>query len=179
MRSRVSRPVAGLLFAIVATLLTGMLSAMPWRPYGADRSLVRLSWRAVGELVEECRRPTAEENAKLPAHMRREEICEGRTTSFVLRVLLDGKPVLEDTIRAAGARGDRPVYVFREVAVPAGAHDLSIAFDSLLPAAGTARERNNEFPEHLTLDTRAQFRPGDILLITYDEAQRRLVARSS
>lgn len=174
--SRPARAV-GILVAIAATALTGVLSAVPWQPNGADRSLVRLSWRATGGLIEECRRPTAEENAKLPAHMRREEICEGRNASFVLVVAVDGRPVMADTIVASGARGDRPVYVFREVSLQPGTHDLSVAFDSLLPRE--ARARGNEFPAHLTLDTRILLDTGDIVLITYDEVRGELVARSS
>lgn len=46
---------------------------------------IRLSWRAVGRPVEQCRTPSAEELAQLPVHMRRSEICERRLSAFLDR----------------------------------------------------------------------------------------------
>jgi len=69
------------------------LAALSLTPYTAepgDRAVVRLAWRARGERVRECRRLTGEELARLPQHMRQEEVCERRILSYRLRVDLDG-----------------------------------------------------------------------------------------
>jgi len=180
---RIATRVAGTMMAVAATASIIGLSGLPWTPPGADRSLLRLAWRAVGELVEECRRPTAEENERLPAHMRREQVCEGRTAPFHLRVEVDGRPVIDDTVFSAGARGDRPVYVFRELEIEAGAHSVAVDFITLLPAGGApvrtgAAAAAPAFPDTLRFEGRVAGEPGRITLLTYDADRRSLVSRS-
>lgn len=178
MKRTVPNVVGGAVVVIAAMASVGLLSAVPWAPAGADRSVLRLSWRAAGGLIEECRRPTEEENARLPAHMRRDEICEGRTASFELKVVIDGATLLQDTLDAEGARGDRPIHVLRDIDLESGTHDVLVTFETLLPAPASAVERQTEFPDRLRLEARVDIGPGDIVLVTYDPARRTLVTRA-
>jgi len=144
---------------LVAALLTAGLvvgSALPYTANRDERALVRLSWRAVGEPVKECRVPTAEELASLPQHMRRSEICEARLSPFHLRVAIDGRVVFDDRILPSGARQDRPTYVFEEFPVAPGEHRLEIRF---------AEERGEVEGAPLTLDETVTLHPRDILLV--------------
>jgi hypothetical protein len=125
--------------------------------------LLRLSWRAVGERVEACREPTEEENAALPPHMRRSEICEARLSPFRLAVAIDGNPVLERRIRPGGARQDRPAYVFQEFPVAAGAHRLEVVFESEPEDGAVAAAR-----PPLVLDERVVLGRREIFLVTID-----------
>ena len=59
--------------------------------------------------------------------MRRDEVCEGTGISYRLRIALNGEGVEETLIRGGGTRGDRPIYVFRELRVEPGAHRLEIS----------------------------------------------------
>jgi hypothetical protein len=145
---------------VAALLTTGLVvgSALPYAVNRDERALVRLSWRAVGEPVKECRVPTPEELAALPQHMRRPEICEARLSPFHLRVAIDGRAVFDGQILPSGARQDRPTYVFEEFSVAPGEHRLEIRF---------AEERGEVERElaPLTLDETVTLRPRDILLV--------------
>jgi hypothetical protein len=165
----------GVLLACVATWGLVALSDVEWRPGEGDDAWVRLSWRSVGERIEECRSPTEEELAALPLHMRRSEICEGRLAPSLLVVELDGERLVEREVHAAGARRDRPTYVFEELPVRPGRHHLRITFSVLSEGI----EGDVEAP--LVLDEEIAPGPRQIVLVTRlesdDAGPARLVAR--
>jgi len=183
-------------FALAAAVVVGTgaaLAALSSAPYTAeptDRAIVRLAWRARGERVRECHRRSAEELARLPQHMRQEEVCERRILPYRLQVDLDGARVVDELVRAGGAREDRPLFVFHDLSVMPGTHHLQITF----AREGTAEEeqeeegevdateagrRARETPERLGLDTPVVFVPRQIVLVTYDDEGRRLLLASS
>src|SRR5690606_18973360 len=55
-----ARRIAGLALAAAALAATTVLSQWPWQADQGGRSLLRISWRARGERIEDCRRATAE-----------------------------------------------------------------------------------------------------------------------
>jgi hypothetical protein len=118
----------GLAVATLVTLGIGAASQAPWTATGPDEALLRLSWRAQSETREECRPLTAEEKAELPIHMQVPEVCESQAIPYLLRVSIDGSVLLADTVHGAGAREDRPVYVFREIGLIPGRHALAVEF---------------------------------------------------
>lgn len=132
MRNWARYSVAGVL-AVAATLGLRGLSHLPFAAERDPRAVVRLSWRVVGQQIRECRRLSPEELGQLPAHLRREEVCEGRVAPYRLHVLVDGTVADSGLVRAAGARQDRPIYVFREISIEPGAHRLEISFVSESP----------------------------------------------
>ena len=126
------KPLTQGLAALVAVGLTAGLvwcTALPYQHESSEEAVIRLSWRTVGERVEECRTPSEEELAALPPHMRQGEICEGAMLPFRLRVAVDGASLFDGQVRTAGARGDRPAYVFQEFRVAPGAHHLQVRFE--------------------------------------------------
>ena len=102
---------------------SGLVAAADHEAVGA---LIRLSWRTASERIEHCRRLSVEEIAELPVHMRREEVCEGRLVPYRLRVALDDSMVIDEVVQPAGARGDRPLFVLRDLAVPAGEYVVTV-----------------------------------------------------
>lgn len=105
-------------------------------------AMVRVSWSARPERVETCRRLSDEEYARLPVHMRRRVECEGATARYELRVLRDSVLLAVDTVRGGGLRHDRELYVYREIAVPAGPARIAVRFvrlDSSLAADALLR----------------------------------------
>lgn len=127
-----ARSALALGLSIAAVALVALLSnARLSRP--AEHAMVRLSWRTQPVRVEECRRLSEEELAALPAHMRRPEVCDGRFADYLLALYIDGQPTVLDTIRPAGVRRDRPVYVLHEVMVEPGTHRVRVDFSALLP----------------------------------------------
>src|SRR5690606_15072501 len=98
------------------------------REPGAGDAVLRLSWRVRGIRIQECRTLTPEELDALPPHMRRPEVCEGRIAPYRLRVRVDCRVLADTLVHAAGAREDRPVYVFREFRVVPGVHRVDLRF---------------------------------------------------
>ncbi len=166
--------------ALAALAAVGALSQLPYTAERATHAVIRLAWRARGERVEECRRLTPEELARIPAHMRREEECVGRLLPYRLQVTLDGSRAVDQLVQAAGARHDRPLFVFRELPVSPGQHALAVTFthEGTLPA-GARAEEEAERPLRLVLDTIVTLTARRALLVTYDEARRELVVKDA
>ena len=163
--------------AVLALLRLGSLA-----PYTAERdvgAIVRLAWRARGERVRDCRRSTPDEMAKLPAHMRQAEVCEGRILPYRLVVELDGAAAVSQLIHGAGAREDRPLYVFQELVMPPGTHRIVLSFtrEGTPPADSTTTSGALATPARLTLDTTVTIGSRRVVLVTYDEERERLVVR--
>jgi hypothetical protein len=156
--------VAALGGALGAALLTAGLvlgSRVPWRVEGGGDASIRLSWRVVGERIEQCREPTAAEQANLPPHMRQTRLCERRLAPFRLAVRVDGAELLDASVRPSGAREDRPTYVFHELRVPPGEHRLELRFEvERPPGSGPPAQ------PPLLLDERVRLAPRRVLLVT-------------
>ncbi len=114
----------------------------------------------------------------MPEHMRRAEICEGRLAPYALHVELDDSTAVSDTIRASGARQDRPIYVFRELRIRPGAHELHVRFTRAVPANG-GQPDTRAVPRQMELETLLSAGSGEVVLITFDEERRQLVRRTS
>lgn len=163
-----SRAAAGALVAAAVMLAIGAGSRAPWRVED-DRAAIRLAWQARSERLEECRPLTEEEQARRPVHMRRSEVCETRAVAYLLRVEVDGREVVADTVRGAGARADRPVHVSRELRVPPGEHALDVTFR---PLAGGPEATG------LRLSVRLDLAPREVALVTHDAAADELMLRT-
>jgi hypothetical protein len=170
--SRALRLALAAVLAAASAAGVAALSQLAYTPPAAEEATLRLSWRARGERVQECRRLSAEEIAALPAHMRREEECTGRFLPSHLRVEVGGRVLVDDTVRASGARGDRPLYVFREIPLPPGTHDLRVRF------AREGRGSAEATPALLELSRPLSLAPGEVALVTYDAELRALVLRT-
>jgi hypothetical protein len=165
----------GVLVALLMTAAIGALSQVPYRAVPAGQAWIRLSWRVSAPRIEECRTLTAEELAKLPVHMRRDEVCETTGIPYRLRIVLNGEGVEETLIRGAGTRGDRPIYVYRELRVPSGTHRLEII---LTPEAGVEASAGDAPVEALELAEDLDLADGDVALITRSEVGRLVVRRA-
>jgi hypothetical protein len=164
---------------MVASL--GLLTRFEHTPGDPDAAELRLAWRARVPLVEECRRLSEEEQAELPVHMRREVVCEGRVASYRLEVSVDGSVRYRATVSGAGARGDRPIYVFESLALAPGSREIVVAFDRLGEAADStvqsSRAGVETIPARLSVRRTVDVAPRDVLLVSYDPVQRELVLR--
>lgn len=170
----------GVLLALAAAAAIAALSGVSYVTEPAQYGLIRLAWRARGEQVRRCRRLSAEELAKLPPHMRQEQVCERGILPYHLRVSVDDTTLVNEEVRAGGARADRPLFVFREFPVTPGMHHLSITFErEPVTAAEDAegaveRDHRRETPRTLTLDETVRVSSRTILLVTYDDERQRL-----
>ncbi len=165
----------GVLVALLMTLAIGALSQVPYRAESAGQAWIRLSWRVSAPRIEECRTLTAEEIAKLPSHMRRDEVCERTGIPYRLRIALNGEGVEETLIRGGGTRGDQPIYVYRELRVPSGTHRLEISLTPEVDGEPSAAEAP---VEALELTEELDLADGDVALITRSDDGRLAVRRA-
>jgi hypothetical protein len=176
-------PVARGVFGVLGGAgLLALLRLASFVPYTAERdvgAIVRFAWRARGERVQDCRRRTPDELAKLPVHMRQEEICEGRILPYRLMVQMDGAAAVDQLIHGAGAREDRPLYVFQDLVVSPGTHRVGVTFtrEGAPPADSTTAVGALTTPARLTLDTVLTLGSRRVVLVTYDEEREQLVVR--
>ncbi len=156
-----SSQIGGLILGAVLCLAIAAGSRIPWTPVPDGSGLIRLSWRTVLPSIEECREPTEDEVAHLPAHMRPAEVCTGEPIPFRLRFSLDGRVVVDEVVVGAGRGVDRPVHVYHEVPVRPGTHRVDVDFEPEDPtAAGVPDGLGSSLGQDVLLD------PLGIALIT-------------
>ena len=145
--------VVGLAVAAAALAGTAVLSQWPWQAEDSGRSLLRISWRARGERIENCRPATAGELAALPAHMRQETICEDpRVAPYRLRVAVDGRSLVDGaapgsgatsssgSARRGGAESRRATYAKSPARIGSRRTRLPVNANSALATAGAIGE---------------------------------------
>ena len=160
-----SKIVGGTLLVLTAMALV-VLSALPYDAEDPSSGMICLSWRYRISATQECRTRSQQELDALPVHMRTPEVCERRIPTYRMSLEVDGNSVFEDVIRPAGAAGDRPLYVHRDLEVAAGEHRISVRFAPLTD--GGIAENELSFDRSVTIS------PGEVLLVTYDPDQGRL-----
>src|SRR5690606_17215189 len=103
--------------------------------------------------------------------------CEGRIVPYHLRVRLNGAVVVDEIVRAAGAREDRPLYVYRALEVEPGRYRLEVSWESERGGAEPDPDSGSghRVPPRLSLDADLELRQGEISLITYDLDRREFV----
>jgi hypothetical protein len=179
--SRGMRLTVGVVLALASTLVLAALTRVPYTAEPGDTAELRLTWRARAAPEQECRRLTAAEQESLPVHMRRAEVCEGRVASYRLEVIVDGEVRRRSTVRGAGARGDRPLYVYDAIRLAPGRHEVHVRFERIGAeggeAAGDGEARTGGVPDRLELSARLDLGPREVALVTYDATGRRLVLR--
>lgn len=174
--------VAGIVCAAGGLFAVATASSIPLTVHEPDDAVLRLTWSARPERIENCRPRTAEELAALPRHMRQPMVCEGVTAAqYRLIVRRDDAVIADEVVRGGGLRHDRLLYVFHEIAMTAGDVAIDVRFDRIDP------ERSSQstgpapitaaIPPHLELEQRLQLRPRAVVLVTYDPQRRTLVAR--
>ncbi len=164
--------------AVTLAAMAGLavLSQAPYAHEGTGVAELRLAWRARSARVDACRQRTPEELARLPVHMRQALVCERRVAPYRLTVSVQDSVIVNRLVTAAGARADRPLYVFEEFALAPGTYHVRLAFTRQHDAAtdSTAARDPHAAPPRLTLDTTVTLPAGRAVLVTYDENIRRL-----
>jgi len=168
----------GAILAVGGTAALGALSQVPYQPDEATHAVIRLAWRARGVTVKECRTLTPEELAKVAVHMRRTEVCEGRTLPYQLRAEVDGDIRVDEAVEAGGARGDRPLFVLHDLPVAPGSHEVEVSF-TRERALAEASDSAEVTPARLELVRLIDVAPGQIVLVTYDPDARTLIVQDA
>ena len=186
------RRAIGAAMTLAGLLALTALSNLPLRVHEEPDARLRVAFSARPERIETCRRPSAAEEADVPAHMRQSEVCEGTTARYRLDVRRDDSLLVTMLLRGGGLRHDRQLYVLRDVAVPRGRSTVDVRLTRLDSSAtpdvrddrddgrdGDARRRRmaDEVPPVMRYRETVELRPREVLLVTYDQSRRELLAR--
>jgi len=141
-----------------ALLLVGLALGSGW-PQGAnaDHGLLRLGWRLAGQVNARCRDLSPEELSRRPVHMRVPRECANEVLTYDLKAVVDGRVVVQKTVRSPGLRADRPLSVEEDLSIAPGEHDVSVTFS---PHDGGSAGKV------LSLERRIRFDRGRVVLIT-------------
>ena len=186
-----------------AALALAALSTAPFRVHTDPTARLRVAFSARPERIERCRTLSADELANLPQHMRQSELCEGTTAHYRLEVRRNDSLLATALLRGGGLRHDRRLYALRELVVPSGRGTIDVRVTRLDTVAARrdddAHERDegehgddarrdllardqderrrrvaDEIPASLDLREDVTLAPREVLLVTYDQASRRL-----
>lgn len=148
-------------------LWLGWSARLPWGKV-PNHSVLRLSWRCNGK---EIKIPIPSDPG-LPSHMRLppEQSYKVQMRSYLLRVFVDGRPVLEKRIEPAGWHRDRPLSVFENIPVQPGEHPVKVEF-APEPMAGITDSEGGPWRGRL------EFAAGEVWLVTLVEGQWKTRAR--
>lgn len=170
----IARRTGAALVAIAGAGAVAWLSRAPSEFGAGAEATIRLSWRAEGVPVEDCRTRAPEELAALPVHMRSPRECTRTVAPFELAVAVGGRPVVRDTLFPGGARSDRPIYVFRDLSTRAGRVPLSVTFEAVPgQEAGPGDGGANRYAWNGVVEVAS----GHVALVTLD-AEAKLVVRT-
>lgn len=103
------------------------LGQIPWGEPGGP-AVLRLALRTVQGKLEVCRELTAEERNALPIHMRGTTDCTAHPIGYRLRVEVDDRLLIDESIAPGGLRGDRPHNADRELELERGSAQLEVSF---------------------------------------------------
>jgi len=120
-------------YAAFAAFVGTLAQAPSWQSADATRAQLKLSFTHGGARVQECRRLTQEELAKIPPNMRRPLDCSRERVPVVIELDLDGQPLYRAAIAPSGVWKDGPAAVYRRFTVPAGRHRLAMRLRDDLP----------------------------------------------
>ena len=93
--------------------------------FPADKAQIKISFTHGANRVEECRRLTTEEIAKLPPRERRPHTCGRERLPVRVQLLVDGVPIYDEIVQPSGLSRDGPAHVYRKFAVDPGRHEIT------------------------------------------------------
>jgi len=182
-----------LLQAAAAAGLLGLLLLLVRVPIGEPprEAMLRFAGRMVGEKIRVCRELTPAERAKIPLHMQTAgKRCEQSMLPYRLDVWVDETPRVDLEVHPAGLRGDRPVYVQRDLLLPPGPHRVRVRFDpETLPAPAAGAPSATDAEQRRALESAArdatrypldqviELQAGQVVLVELNEQARRWEVR--
>lgn len=157
--SRWLRMAAGSVVTLAVVAVVALFSAWPrWQTLAPGTGVVSLSFSHGG--ARACRPLAEAERARLPANMRRQEVCDRERAALRLEFVIDGTAVLRETLAPSGLAGDGPARVYERFRLPAGPHEIVVRLADSGRAEGFDHQASRRVTlapaENLVID----FRPG-------------------
>lgn len=147
-------------YAVFAAFIGYFSSAPAYTRLDPAKALVKVSFSHGAPRQAACRERTAEELAKLPPTMRRKMDCPRVRPTVSFELLVDGTPLIAESLPPSGLSKDGPSRIYRTIPVAAGTHTLTARLrDTVRDDGGWDYERTItaelEPAQNLVVDFRA------------------------
>lgn len=109
--------------------------------FPAEKAQIKMSFTHGADRVEECRRLTPEEIAKLPPRERRPHTCGRERLPVRVQLVVDGVSIYDEVVQPSGLSRDGPAHVYRKFAVDPGRHEITARLRDSDRAEGFDYER--------------------------------------
>ncbi len=139
---------------------TAWLSALPYRYSSDGLSMLRVSFRHPGQIVEGCRDATEEEKKNMPDHMRTDKICSRERFPVRLVIELSGETLLDRSYTPGGLQHDWPSVAFEELGVKPGKYHLK---------ARLYESNDSAF----NFESEVEFKPGRVVVLDFGRSERK------
>ena len=161
MKRAISWAGQGVLYALFAIFI-GVFSHWPsYRNLALDQALIKVSFVHHGKRVNECRRRTAEELAKLPPNMRAPLLCQRERAPVRIEVDVDGVPAYAAVAMPSGLSRDGASSVYHRFALSAGTHRIAVRLKDSAGGGGFDYSR----------EANVTLKPAQVLVIDFDDDQ--------
>ncbi|MCL4764921.1 MAG: hypothetical protein KJZ80_01630 [Hyphomicrobiaceae bacterium] len=134
----------GAVYALVA-FGVGYLASRPSIEYfPPDRAQIKISFAHGANRIEECRRLSTEEIAKLPPSKRRPHTCGRERLPIRIQLLLDEVAIYDEVVQPTGLSSDGPARVYRKFQVEPGRHEITVRLRDSARTDGFDYERRED-----------------------------------
>jgi len=113
---------------VLIMVVVGTFADTPaYQAFPDDQGFIRLTLSHGGRPRGGCRKQSAKELSKIAPNMRRKKLCSRERLPVLVKMTVDGKPVLSRLLQPTGIRNDGPVRLYEGVPVAAGRHEIALA----------------------------------------------------
>jgi hypothetical protein len=123
-----------------------------------ESGLLRLSMRIAGARLQPCRQLTSREIERLPPNMRQAELCPRERADVRVRLIVDGVPLVDETLAPKGLARDGAATLYRRLVLPAGKHRVR---------AEVNEDMRQSVSQHI-VEAQIEVAPGRVLTVDYD-----------
>jgi hypothetical protein len=111
-------------YAAAAAVVGYFASSPTYQQVPEGLAQIKVSFRHGGMRVEDCKRLTSKEVAKMPANKRRANTCTRERIPVVVEIRIDGSVAYEAVLQPTGFSRDGPSETYDKILVPAGPHHI-------------------------------------------------------
>jgi hypothetical protein len=123
--SDIARIAGQAVFYGLVAIAVGYFASRPALDYfPQDKAQIKLSFAHGANRVQECRKLTPEEIAKLPPRERRPHTCGRERLPIRVQLMVDDVPIYDEVLQPTGLSRDGPARVYRKFEVPPGRHEI-------------------------------------------------------
>jgi hypothetical protein len=132
-------------YGAFATFVGYFAAAPAWQAADAEKAEIKFSLTHAGARLEECRRYTPEELAKIAPNMRRTLDCKRERVPVEVELEVDGQSLLRASLPPTGLWKDGPSVLYRRFALAPGPHRVTVRLRDDLPGRGDAKRWQGEW----------------------------------